>query len=234
MKPRSLGTAAVVVGLLFTTAPPASAALVTASASIVDRKCTTSLSWAGGEPQYTHIANVDSRPRGTVVVCYAVYKFSDVNKSYDWYAAGLETKWHRSAGSGSHDAEMGQYISSSKWAVDNDFGATRTYKSAVSCDRPVNVGMSAGVGILSFSASTPIQACSGQTITRGALRGLSAGWYTPFVGNTPYVETAFEQKVTAGRPSYTFSVEIPRYTYARDSAGIYRRTATTAWVTYKL
>ncbi|CAN7456883.1 hypothetical protein LJR047_003037 [Knoellia sp. LjRoot47] len=78
------------------------------------------------------------------------------------------------------------------------------------------------------------EVCSGQTITRGALRGLSAGWYTPFVGNTPYVETAFEQKVTAGRPSYTFSVEIPRYTYARDSAGIYRRTATTAWVTYKL
>ncbi|GAA4122857.1 hypothetical protein GCM10022415_27320 [Knoellia locipacati] len=234
MKLRSLATGAVAVGLLVTTAPAASATLVSASASIVDRKCSSPLSWTGGEPQYTHIANYDTRPRGTVVVCYAVYKFSDVNKTYDWYAATVETRWNRTAGTRTHDAEMGQYITSSKWAVDNDYGGTRTYTSNVDCSRQVDVGISAGIGVVGFSASTPIVACSGQTITRGALRGLSAGWYTPFAGSTPYVETAFEQKVTVGRPTYTFSVEIPRYTYKPDSNAIYRRTATTAWVTYKI
>lgn len=226
--------AAALAGVAATAVPASASMNVPASASIINRVCSGAISWWGGETAYSTKYNVDTRSHGTVKICYAVYKFNDSNTSYDWYAADLQTVWTNASGSNTNAAAvLGQTISSGKYTSDNDYSATPTYKSSTSCSTPINVGLTATTGVFEASVSTPIQLCSGYTVTRGSFGQKSASWTTPKVGKSPSVETGYHQKVTAGRPTYTFTVMVPYYSYSYNGS-IWVRAENYRWYTYKI
>lgn len=223
-------------GLLVATQPASAGPVSSISLKPIDTRCTSKsdrIKWVGGEPQYAHIAGVDSRPRGDMYVCWSVYKVDEDRQKYNWWVAYLETRWYNS---GEHrqwtaDAYMSQSISSSQWAADNTESATGSFTSNKECGSPFTIS----AGFYGASVSTTQQICDEYRVRRGVFDGNSALWDTPVVGKVDRVETVYMQKVRAGsgRPTFKFFVEIPRYSYEHNGS-IWMRDANYKWVGRKI
>ena len=228
---------ALIGGLLANTQPVASADPSTSiSLKPINTKCTSKqdrLKWRGGEPQYSGIANVESRPRGTMYICWGLYKVRESNRRFDWWVAHLETRWYNDSGptQWTADAYMSQQISSTQWAAHNTESATGSFTSNKECGQPFTVS----AGFYGASVSSTQQLCDSYRVTRRVFDGNSAFWDSAKVGKIDRVETVYMQKVRRGstRPTFNFGVEIPRYSYTHNGV-IWIRNTNYKWVTPKI
>lgn len=212
-------------GGLAVTQPVASADPSTSiSLKPIDTKCTDKqdrIKWRGGESHYSHIANVQSRPRGTMYTCWALFKVREDSKRFDWWVAHLETRWFNASGptQWTADAYMSQQISSTHWAADKQ------------CGQPFTVS----AGFYGASVSSTQQPCDSYRATRRVFDGNSAFRDSAKVGKIDRVETVYMQKGRQGstRPTFSFGVEIPRYTYEHNGV-IWMRNTNYKWVTPKI
>ncbi len=226
---------AMLVPLLATTVStgPASAdPQTTISIKPINTKCTDKqnrIKWKGGEPQYSHLGNVQSRPRGGMYICWALYKVREDRRRFDWWVAYLETRWYNADGptQWTADAYMSQQMGSSQWAADNTESATGSFTSNRECGTPFSIS----AGFLGASVSTTQQLCDDYRVRRGTFDGNSALWETHQVGKVDRIETVFMQKVRHGstRPKFKYWVEIPRYSYEHNGA-IWIRNTKYKWV----
>lgn len=221
-----LVAAALLGGLLVTTQPASAGPGTTLSLRPVDTRCTDKhdrLRWRGGQESYAHSGGLLFRPRGTMYACWALYKVKENRKRYDWWVGYLETRWYNAKvedGSWDTEAYASQFVGSSQWAVDNTESATPGFTSSRSCGSPFTVS----AGLYGASVSTTQQVCKEFRVRRGAFDANSGYWDMKYVGKADRIETVFMQKVKAGsgRPTFTYVVEIPRYTYEHDGAILVR------------
>ena len=204
----------------------------TISIKPINTKCTDKqdrVKWKGGEPQYSHLGNVQSRPRGSMYICWSLYKVREDRRKFDWWVAYLETRWYNADGptQWTADAYMSQQIGSSQWAADNTESATGSFTSNRECGTPFSIS----AGFFGASVSTTQQLCDDYRVTRGVFDGNSALWETGKVGKVDRIETVFMQKVRHGstRPKFKYWVEIPRYSYEHNGA-IWIRNTKYKWI----
>lgn len=225
----AVGLAAILV--LVVGAAPVAGFSSSVGQTLLKSKCTSSISWRGGDPGTSMYYPYSYDPHGTVYWCYYKYQLSSAGPDGDYYGVDVVSYWTEAGSPFSYEqAVMRQYATSTSATKDLVYASTPPKTSSKDCSSLFTITISFAI----FSVSTTPAWCSGYTVSRVSSSTNGATWQANQAGKIRKVETTYLQKVAHGEnPFFFVGFQIPEYIYTAQSVGDpWKITAAWDYVSY--